>query len=154
MTTLPPPPPGNHGARYLRRRQRHRRQQRSGVDHENFVVTRAAGSGNGAFDVSYKTSDGTRHGLLTATTTLQSNTLHFAAGVSSQTISVIINGKYKVEQTRPTAFYLLSRRDQRHDPHAGVQHLSSTMTTRPAPARSGDASMPKATPGRLIQGLR
>ena len=64
---------------------------------ENFVVTRAAGSGNGAFDVNFATSDGTatvKDGDYNA----QSNTLHFAAGVNSQTISVVVNGDTKVEQ--------------------------------------------------------
>jgi hypothetical protein len=63
---------------------------------ENFVVTRAAGSGNGAFDVSYKTSDGTA-AVADGDYNAQSNTLHFAAGVNSQTISVVVNGDTKVE---------------------------------------------------------
>jgi Calx-beta domain/FG-GAP-like repeat/RTX calcium-binding nonapeptide repeat (4 copies) len=65
-----------------------------GIAHEIFTVTRTGGEG--AFDVNYTTADGT------ATTKdddyqFQANTLHFAAGVDSETISVAVVGDSKVE---------------------------------------------------------
>jgi hypothetical protein len=66
----------------------------SGSQLENFVVTRTGGTG--AFDVHFATSDGT------ATTAdgdyvAKTGTVHFAAGVNSQIVSVQVNGDTKVE---------------------------------------------------------
>jgi hypothetical protein len=66
----------------------------NGSQIETFTVTRTGG--NAAFDVNFATADGT------ATTAdgdyvQQHGPLHFAAGVNTQTISVVVNGDTKVE---------------------------------------------------------
>jgi hypothetical protein len=66
----------------------------SGSQIETFTVTRSGGSA--AFDVNYATANGT------ATTAdgdyvAKSGVLHFAAGVNTQTISVVVNGDTKIE---------------------------------------------------------
>ncbi len=66
----------------------------NGQQIETFTVTRTGG--NAAFDVNFATADGS------ATTAdhdyvAKSGTLHFAEGVNSQTISVVVNGDTKVE---------------------------------------------------------
>jgi hypothetical protein len=67
-----------------------------GTKIETFTVTRSGGTA--AFDVNFTTADGT------ATTAdhdyvANSGTLHFAAGVNTQTISVTINGDTKLESS-------------------------------------------------------
>jgi Calx-beta domain/Lipase (class 3)/RTX calcium-binding nonapeptide repeat (4 copies)/FG-GAP-like repeat len=66
----------------------------SGTRVETFTVTRTGGTA--AFDINFATSDGSAtvaDGDYVAT----SGTLHFNAGVNTQTIAVIINGDLKVE---------------------------------------------------------
>src|SRR3954454_15215239 len=66
----------------------------SGTTVETFMVTRTGGTA--AFDVSFSTADGSAtladHDYIAA-----SGTLHFSAGVNTQTISVTINGDTKPE---------------------------------------------------------
>jgi hypothetical protein len=61
---------------------------------ETFTVTRIGG--NAAFDVNFATADGTATAA-DKDYNAQSGTLHFAQGVVSQTISVVVNGDTKVE---------------------------------------------------------
>jgi hypothetical protein len=66
----------------------------SGTKIANFTVTRSGGSS--AFDVNFTTADGSGtvadHDYIT-----NAGTLHFGAGVNTQTISVTINGDTKIE---------------------------------------------------------
>jgi hypothetical protein len=120
---------------------------------ENFVVTRATGSGNGAFDVNFKTSDGT------ATVTdgdynSQSNTLHFAAGVNSQTIQVVVNGDTKVE---PNETYNVTLSGATNG--ATITHAQATGTIvnddvapPPAPTVSvGNATVTEGNNGTVLE---
>jgi hypothetical protein len=61
---------------------------------ETFTVTRIGG--NAAFDVNFATADGTATAA-DKDYNAQSGTLHFAQGVVSQTISVVVHGDTKVE---------------------------------------------------------
>jgi hypothetical protein len=68
----------------------------SGTKIETFTVTRAGGSA--AFDVNFATADGTAT-VADHDYVANAGTLHFGAGVNTQTISVTINGDTKLENS-------------------------------------------------------
>jgi hypothetical protein len=73
----------------------------SGTRIETFAVTRSGGSA--AFDVNFTTADGSAT-VADHDYVANSGTLHFGAGVNTQTISVIINGDAKAESNE--AFFV------------------------------------------------
>ena len=84
----------------------------NGSQLETFTVTRSGG--NAAFDVHFATADGT------ATTAdgdyvAKTGTVHFDAGVTTQTVSVVVNGDTKVEPNETYNVNLSGATKRRHD---------------------------------------
>jgi len=99
----------------------------NGSQVETFTVTRTGGSA--AFDVNFATADGT------ATTAdgdyvAKSGTVHFADGVNTQTVSVVVNGDTKVEANETYNVNLSGATNGATISHAQASAPSS-MTTSP-----------------------
>lgn len=89
----PPPPPTSPVAGSLTVSDVSTAEGNSGTHSATFTVTRSGGTL--AFDVSYATADGSASSV--SDYLAQSDTLHFAEGVNSQTISVAVVGDSAVE---------------------------------------------------------
>ena len=120
---------------------------------ETFTVTRSGG--DTAFDVNFATADGT------ATTAdkdynAQSGTLHFAQGVVSQNISVVVNGDTKVEGNETYEVNLSGATNGATISHAqGVGTIVNDDVAAPAPVAGSvtinDVSMTEGNNGTVLE---